>query len=366
MAFMGMPPDMQLADSQLPGGVYYGSMPGSVPQQSTAPASSQQTMPMQQQQIYNYLFPNGQNAAPGAGSFDPTGANINTAYNGPMQANPLQPNYMGTPVQGQSTSFAGAQLGQGISPQLLAQFGGQNILNQLGGQGLAGQLGPQAAEQQLYNAFAPAQATATRSLNDTLAAMGLSGGPAIQAQTNLQQQLSSGLGQSLAGLIQGGQGNLLNLYGQNAGILNQGNSNQLGLLNTQAGLNQQTGLSNQAAANQMTQQNLSNLYNTNQYNATAGNDANNAYTQALLASYNQNQNNFNNLNQTGYQGATNLAGSAMTGSQNLAGQVVNNFPVYGGVSGAFSNLGSAMGHAGGNAGGAQQGLGYQPQSFAGI
>lgn len=317
---------------------------------SPAPQLPPLQMPLQQQQIYNYNSPQGGQANPGYGAMDPTLSNVSTEYRGPGQPNPLQPTYMGQPVQGQATTFAGAQLGQGINPGLLSMFGGQNVINQLGGQNLAGQLGPQAAEQQLLNAFAPAQAQATRSLNDSLAAMGLSGGPALAAQSQLQSQLGAGLGQSLAGLIGQGQSNMLNLYGQNAGILNQGMSNQLGLINTQAGLNQQTGLANQSAMNQMTGQNLANLYGANQYNATAANDASGAYANALQNAYNQQLANVQNMNQAGYSGATNLAGSAMTGQQNLAGQFATNTPGQGyygavnsGSANAFQNLGAAMG-----------------------
>lgn len=303
-------------------------------------------MPDLQQQIYNFNSPTGKLANPSSGSYDPTQQNLNTQYAGPGQANPLQPNYLGAPPTGQATTFAGAQLGQGVDQNLLNQFSGQNTLGmlqqQIGGN-LAGQVGPQAAEQQLLSAFAPAQASATRSLNDSLAAMGLSGGPAIQAQTQLQSQLGAGLGQSLAGLISQGQGNMLNLYGQNAGIMNQGNQNQLGLISGQAGFNQQTGFENQRAMNNMTGQNLQNAYNTNAYNTTAANDANAAFAASQQNAYNQNLSNFQNMNQQGYTGATNFAGNAMGSTQNLAGQTINTFPVQSGMAGAFSNLGASLG-----------------------
>jgi hypothetical protein len=312
---------------------------------------------------------------------------INTSNVAQNQANPLQPSYVTAPTA-QATTFQGAQLGD-LNPQTLSAITGQAA--QYGGAQL-GQIdpsvlqmfSPDAAVQQLYSQFQPAAAQATRSLNDNLAAMGLVGGPALNAQTNLQQQLTSGLGQSLAGVIQNSQGNQLSALNTQAGLnqqtglsnqsainnmTTQNNANALSAFGTQAGLNQQTGLANQNAVNSFTQQNLSNLFGANQYNATAGNDANAAYANALQAAYNNNLANFQTMNQAGYSGATNLAGSGVTGSQNLAGQVASNYPVQSGLGSAFSNLGSAIGYGqnlgGGGASSGGGGADMSNASFSG-
>jgi len=315
-------------------------------QQQLAAQQAQTSLNPQQQQIYDYMNPGGPQYNSSAGSLDPYSTNINANYTGAQTANPLQPSYLSTPTQGQATTAQAAQLGQGVNQNLVNQFSGQNTLGQLqqlSGGNLAGQVGPQAAEQQLMAAYQPAAAQSTANLNSQLASMGINGGAAVTAQNQLQGQLTSGLGQSLASLISGGQQNQLSLNSQNAGVLQNGQANQLGLYNTQAGLNQQTGLANQSAMNTMTGQNLSNMYNANQYNATAANDANGAYATALQNAYTTNLNNFQSMNTAGYTGQADLAGSQMTGSQNLAGSVANNFPVQSGAANAFSNLGSSLG-----------------------
>lgn len=241
--------------------------------------------------------------------------------------NPLQPNYMQTPT-GAATQFQGAQLGSGMNPALMQM------------------LSPNASIQALYSQFQPAAAQSTRSMNDNLAAMGLVGGPALQAQTNLQQQLGAGLGNSISGLISGSQ------------------SNMLGAMENQAGLTQQTGLANQNASNQFGLQNLQNQFGANQYNATAANDAAGATAQAQQQAYNNNLANFQAMNQAGYSTGSNLAASAMGGQQNLASQFATQFPVSSGLGSAFSNLGAGMG-GGGGSGAAGGGADMSAASFGG-
>jgi hypothetical protein len=362
-------------------------------------AAHPSSMPAQQQQIYNFLSPNGSQStfSPNTpySTFDPYQTNIDAQYTGAQTPNPLQPSYMGTPTMGQATTVQAAQLGQGLSPALMQHFSGQNVMQQAGGGNLSGQVGPQAsfgqlqglmggnlasqvgpqaAEQQLMNAWMPAQQQATRSLNDNLASLGIQGGPALQMQANLQNELSSNLGQSLASLISQGQGNLLNLnsqnagvlqngqnnllglYGQNLGAISNGNANQMGLMDTQAGLNQQAGLSNQSAMNQMTGSNIANLYGANQYNATAANDAVGATTNQTQNAYQQNLANYMNMLTGGYNGNLGIIGSQLGGTQNLSGTMINQYPQYSSGSQGFGNLGSALG-AGGGGGAAAAGAG---------
>ncbi len=232
----------------------------------------------------------------------------------PNQTNPLQPFYMSTP-NGTATQFQGAQLGQGMDPAVMQM------------------LSPNAAIQALYQQFQPAAAQSTRALDDNLAAMGLVGGPALNAQTNLQQQLDSALGGSISNLISGAQ------------------TNQLGAIENQGGLSEQTGIANLNANNQFGIQNLQNQFLANQYNTTAGNDASSATAAAQLAAYNNNLANFQAMNTAGYSGATDIAASGMGGAQNLAGQFATQFPVSSGLGSAFQNLGTGMGGGGSTSGG---------------
>jgi hypothetical protein len=276
-------------DQSLYGSTQQGGQSGSNQQSSTSILDPQTGQPYSGYQQYQQT-PGAQTANAGSNLTYGQSAIPQLNFNNvaQTQANPLQPSYVSAPT-GQATQFAGAQLGQ-IDPSVLQM------------------LSPNSSVQALYSQFAPAQAQATRSLNDNLAAMGLVGGPALNAQTNLQQQLTSGLGNSISGLIQNSQGN------------------QLNALENQAGLTQQTGLANQSALNQMTSQNLANQFGANTLNSNAYNNAGSQYAQMLQQAYNNNLSNFNQLNNAGYEGQTNLAGQALGGTQSLAGSELGMTP----------------------------------------
>lgn len=207
---------------------------------------------------------------------------------GSSNSNPLQPFYMQNPPMGQATMFGGAQL-----PDWMQSF-----------------LSPNSTIQQILQGFAPQAQQATRSLNDTLAAGGISGGPAAGLQTQLQGQLASSLAPTLANAIQGSQGNEL----------------QAALAN--AGFTQQAGMANMGAANQMTGMNINNIMQQMMANTGYANQGQNELAQALMNAYGMNFNAFNNLNNAGLQGAMNLGSQNLANAGSLANQEANNFPVY--------------------------------------
>ena len=106
---------------------------------------------------------------------------------------------------------------------------------------------PQSTIQQILQGFQPQAQQSTSNLNSTLAAMGIVGGGAQQAQDALQGQLASSLAPTLAQAIQGSQGTQLNQAQTNAAAANQ-----------MTGLNLQdqmyTNFANQNAANNMQSQ----------------------------------------------------------------------------------------------------------------
>lgn len=206
----------------------------------------------------------------------------------PQQANPLQPYYMPNPPMGQATLFQGSQL----DPSIMSA------------------LSPNATIQQILQGFAPQAQQANTNLMDTLAASGISGGPAAGLQEQLQSQLASGLAPTLANAIMGSQGNML----------------QAGLAN--AGFTQQAGLANQGAANSMTGLNIGDLMQQMGMNTGYANNAQDQLAQALMNAYNMNFNAFNNLNDAGLQGAQSLGQTNLGAAGNLASEEANNFPVY--------------------------------------
>lgn len=108
-------------------------------------------------------------------------------------------------------------------------------------------LSPQASIAQVLQGFQPQAQQSTSDLNSTMAAMGIVGGGAQQAQNLLQSNLASALAPTLAQVIQGSQGMQLNQA--------QGNANAA---NTMTGLNVQDQLAvnsqNQNVANMMQSQ----------------------------------------------------------------------------------------------------------------
>src|SRR5271165_4068240 len=154
---------------------------------------------------------------------------------------------------------------------------------------------PSQVIQQILQGFAPQAQSAQNSLNATLAESGLAGGPNVSAQEQLQGQEAAGLAPSIANAIQFSQGQ-----------------------------QQQAGLSNTAAANQFTLQNLQDLMGTNQYNTTA---------------YNQQLNNLLGLFSNPYT-------QAQQGAIGIANQQAGNFPIQQGAGAGASQFGQGLGQIG--------------------
>jgi len=169
-------------------------------------------------------------------------------------SNPLQPNYINNVATGQA-----ATTNVNTSPQ----------------QTLA----------MIMQGFAPQAAQSTAALNDTLAAMGIVGGGAQDAQTLLQSNLASALAGQLAPAVENSQ----------ALSLNQAQGNAQG-------------------ANSMTALNTGALNNANQYNATAANSSGQDLASLMMQAY---------LGQLGAVSGTNQEGLA--GSNQLANDEANNF-----------------------------------------
>lgn len=244
------------------------------------------------------LAPGGPN--PSAVQAQPQPAAPNTA---PQQQNPMQPFYMPNPTMGQATYGTAAQSNANVSPQ--------------------------AAIQQILTGFAPQAAQSTNALNNTLAAMGIVGGGATDAQTALQGQLAAALAPTLASSIQNSQGMGL----------------QQALSN--AGFQQQTGLANQQASNGMTSENLQNLISQQGYNTSAANQAQQNLAQALLGAWGQQFGAFNQTNLAGLGGTQSLLGQGLGNAGSLAGQEANNFPVYQSMWPQMMQLGAAYASGGG-------------------
>lgn len=147
---------------------------------------------------------------------------------------------------------------------------------------------PQSTISQILQGFQPQAQQATTDLNSTLASMGIVGGGAQQAQTQLQGQLASSLAPTLASAIQNSQGLQLNQAQSNA-----------------------------AAANQMTGLNLQDLLSTNMYNQSAANTAQSQLANYLMQGWTDPLSAYTQL-QTGGLGA---AGSIATGA-------AQDYPVY--------------------------------------
>jgi hypothetical protein len=156
---------------------------------------------------------------------------------------------------------------------------------------------------QILQAFQPQQRTAQAQLQDQLAASGLSGGPALAAQDNLQTQLTQALAPTLASAIQQSQSNqlqsgqfdttqLVNTLNNNMSALNS--NNQLG-----AQLQQQTGLANMDALNTANTTNAGAANSVNAANVSAQNQSQQQYLSALLQQYQNQFAAFNSINDAG-------------------------------------------------------------------
>lgn len=204
----------------------------------------------------NQPTPAGQGGGGGGGA---GGGNPDTSN---QIANTLQPTYMPQTPQGIASTLSNAQLNA---------------------------LGPQASIQQILQGFEPQARQSQSALNNQLAAAGIVGGGAEDATDLLQGQLASSLAPTLASTIQNSQG--MQLSGM------QGNQN---------------------AMNSMTGTNLADIMGTNQFNATAANQA-----KGQLAGY-QNQDWSQQL--AAYQS---LLTSFMGGGAGVAQGIGSNFPVFG-------------------------------------
>jgi hypothetical protein len=143
----------------------------------------------------------------------------------PQGYNPLQPTYAPNAPQGQATL--------------------SNI-----------NLSPQQQLAQIMKGFMPVQRQATSALNNNLAASGIVGGGGQGAQQLLQGQLSASIAPTLANAIQTAKGQQL-----------------------------QQGLGNAGLATGMTDTNLQNLMQGNEFNASAANNAGSQLAQLLQSAW---------------------------------------------------------------------------------
>lgn len=165
---------------------------------------------------------------------------------------------------------------------------------------------------QVLQGFAPQSAASTNTLNDTLAAMGISGGGAANAQTALQGQLASSLAPTLG-----------NVYTQYAG-------NSL-----------QQALANQNAANTASLANQSTTMAGNEYNAGAYNSLQQALMNAAQGYQSQEAGGVGSLYGDILSGFGSLYGEGLSGENALAGIGANAYPVYG--TSGYGDLGTGLG-----------------------
>ena len=196
-------------------------------------------------------------------------------------------------------------------------------------------LSSNATIQQLLSGFQPQITEQNGQLANQLSQFGLSGGPAVAAQNNLDVQQTQAEAPAIASAIQNSQSNqmnqgqfnsnaLLNALSGNQSATNSGNQ-------LQAQLNQQTGLANQDARNTATTANVGAVNSTLASNTSAQNAAQQAYLNQLQSQW---------LDQFSAQNAINDAG---LGAQNsIAVQGQQNFGTPS-TADPFSGLGSALG-----------------------
>ena len=220
-------------------------------------------------------------AAGGAGGFL---SNILSGL-GISGASPLQPTYLNNPPMVNPTTLGGGFLSQFSPDQTISQ---------------------------ILNYAQPLFQRSQNSLNDQLAAMGMEGGPALNAQNALNSNLMSSIAPMLAQAVQGAQGNMLNAGEFNANALNQGN-----YFNAQ------------------------NTIGANQYNTGVYNGAQNNLWNAIMQGWGLPFNAFNAINMGGLTGAQNLAGMGLSNAGSLGNSLATTFPVN--TSNPYGGLGTALG-----------------------
>jgi hypothetical protein len=189
--------------------------------------------------------------------------------------------------------------------------------------------------QQILQGFQPQVTEQNGQLAQQLAQFGLSGGPAVAAQNNLDVQQTQAEAPTIASAIQNSQLNQLNQsqYSDtaqtNALAANQTATNANN--QAQASLNQQTGLANQDAANTANTANVGAINSTTAANTAAQNSAQAAYLQQMQQQWLDQFSAFNSINDAGL-GAQN----------NIAVQGAENFGTPSDSSAAYSGLGSAL------------------------
>lgn len=278
---------------------------------------------------------------------------------------PTQAQYSPTTINPQNLQQIVAQYYGGATPAAAAQVGNTQIgpasllnTNQIAGitQGNAPDLSSSSTIQQILSGYQPAITQQNGQLANQLAEFGLSGGPAVAAQNNLDVQQTQAEAPAIATAIQNSQANQLN-QGQfnSSAVLNALNANQ-GAQNSQnlnqAQLNQQAGLANQSATNsqsqlaaQLAQQaglanadaaNTANTANVGAQNSvlaantSAQNAAQQAYLQQLQQQYLDQFSAFNSINDA-QLGAQNQI--SVNGAQNFATPSTSD---------SYSGLGSAL------------------------
>jgi len=264
---------------------------------------------------------------------------------GSLQA-ALQPQNIGANVA-PAQNYGGAQLGQAsqINPLLTQGITNANTPD----------LSSNAQIQQILQAFQPQARQGQAQLQDQLAASGLSGGPAIAAQNNLQSQQTQALAPTLAAAIQQSQSNqlgagqfnttqLMNTLTGNMSALNSNNQlqanlqQQAGMGNQsaqnsqsqlQAQLNQQAGLANQDAINTANTTNVGAQNVVNATNTAGTNQANQNYLSAMMQQYQNQFAAFNGVNDAGLNTQNTIASSG-----------ANNYGTAG--SNPFADIGSSL------------------------
>ena len=249
------------------------SVPPNTSQRTTQPVAVQGQSPAPQ-------APNPQQAAAPGGSLSNILASL-----GVSNVSPLQPTYLNNPPI--------------VNPATL----GGNFLSQFS---------PDQSISQILNYAMPLFQKSQTGLNDQLAAMGMEGGPALNAQSALSQNLMSALGPMLSQAVQQSQGNMLNAGEFNANALNQGN-----YFNAQ------------------------NIIGANQYNTGAYNNAQNNLWNALMQGWSAPFNAYQGINLAGLSGAQSLAGMGLSNAGQLGNSIASTFPVN--TSNPFGGLGSALG-----------------------
>lgn len=234
------------------------------------------------------------------------------------QYNPLQPSYQGAPSWLNPSYAKGAQSGYNTNLP----------------PGLMQRLSPQSTLQQIMAGFRPVQAQATDSLNNTLAAAGIVGGPAATAQSELQGQLAGSIAPTIANAIQTAQGNVLG-----AQEFQSGQGLQQALQNAQ--LRQGTGEFNAGEANQLGEFNVGNQIGANQFNASAANNAGSQLAQLLQGGWGQELQDFSGLNEAELQDLAGISEAGLQGMGNIAGGAAQDFQVQ--QPGDWSGLGYALG-----------------------